>query len=37
VEALSKVDLSFVPLSELRQTLVSVVSAYFAEHTFQEV
>jgi hypothetical protein len=37
VEALSKVDLFFVPLSELRQTLVSVVSEYFSEHKFQEV
>jgi hypothetical protein len=36
VEALSTVDLFFVPLAELRQTLVSVVSAYFTDHQARE-
>jgi len=36
VEALSEVDLFFVPLAELRQTLVSVVSTYFTEHSGPE-
>ena len=36
VEALSTVDLFFVPLAELRQTLVAVVSAYFSDHQVKE-
>jgi hypothetical protein len=32
VEALSTVDLFFVPLAELRQTLVNVVKAHFSGH-----
>ena len=36
VEAMSRVDLFFVPLAELRQTLVSVISAQFAEQPARE-
>ena len=36
VEALSTVDLFFVPLAELRQKLVSVVSSHFSEHPGRE-
>jgi len=37
VEALSTVDLFFVPLTELRQTLVDVVTAHFSGRLAQEV